>query len=320
MDFKVLLTGGAGFIGSHIAEHLLVSKKAKFVRIVDNLTTGKMENISNLLSKYNSSVEFILGDITNLETCRTVTKDMDVVCHQAAVGSVPKSICDPLSSHNTNVNGFFNMLLASVENKVKRFVYASSSSVYGDDKNVLKTEDNIGKLLSPYAVTKCVDELYAQVFSAVYKLECIGLRYFNVFGPRQDPNGAYAAVIPKFINQIIDNKSPMINGDGHYSRDFTYVDNVVQANILALTTNDNRCFGTVFNIACGGDTTIMELFDLILKTVNKNLDLEPVFGPERAGDIPHSLADITKATNILGYKPTVTFREGIIRTVNSLKK
>lgn len=311
---RILLTGGAGFIGSHIAEYLLANNICH-LRIVDNLVTGKMTNIQHLLDKY-TNVEFIFGDITNINLCRKIIQDIDVVCHQAALGSVPRSLSDPLNSHNTNVNGFLNMLIVSAEHKIKRFVYASSSSVYGDNSDVLKREDIIGKQLSPYAITKYIDELYADLFTRIYGVNCIGLRYFNVFGPRQDPNGPYAAVIPKFINSILNGQSPIINGDGYYSRDFTYVDNVVYANILALTTQDNRCFGNVFNIACGGDITILELFDIIHKIINKYPDLEPIFGPERSGDIPHSLANISKSCSLLGYSINTTFKEGIYKTIN----
>lgn len=311
---RILLTGGAGFIGSHIAEYLLANNICH-LRIVDNLVTGKMTNIQHLLDKY-TNVEFIFGDITNINLCREIIQDIDVVCHQAALGSVPRSLSDPLNSHNTNVNGFLNMLIVSAEHKIKRFVYASSSSVYGDNSDVLKREDVIGKQLSPYAITKYIDELYADLFTRIYGVNCIGLRYFNVFGPRQDPNGQYAAVIPKFINSILNGQSPIINGDGYYSRDFTYVDNVVYANILALTTQDNRCFGNVFNIACGGNITILELFDIIHKIINKYPDLEPIFGPERSGDIPHSLANISKSCSLLGYSINTTFKEGIYKTIN----
>jgi UDP-N-acetylglucosamine/UDP-N-acetylgalactosamine 4-epimerase len=314
-DLKILVTGGAGFIGSHIVEYLLVNK-TKSVRILDNLSTGKMQNIAALLDSY-KNLEFIHGDITDVEVCKKATVDIDIVCHQAAVGSVPRSVADPLTSHNTNVTGFLNMLIASVHNNVKRFVYASSSSVYGDDKSILKVESMVGRQMSPYAVTKYADELYAQVFYRLYGLECIGLRYFNVFGPRQDPEGPYAAVIPKFIKQLINNEKPTINGFGHFSRDFTYVYNAVYANMLAFVACDSKCYGEVFNVACGADTTILELFDTVSKTLGK--DLEPIFGPERVGDVPHSLADITKAREMLKYETQVDFREGIKRTVEYMK-
>ena len=231
---NILVTGGAGFVGSNIVEYLL-KNNVKCVRILDNLSTGNKNNIQPFLDKYDN-IEFLWGDITNLETCRKAVNNIDIICHQAALGSVPRSMNDPLSSHNSNVNGFFNILLAAKENNIKRIVYASSSSVYGDHPVLPKVEQNIGKQLSPYAITKYIDELYGNIFTKCYGMECIGLRYFNIFGPRQDPNGAYAAVIPKFISSMKKNIRPIINGDGNYSRDFTYIDNAVQVNILALTT------------------------------------------------------------------------------------
>jgi len=309
---KILLTGGAGFIGSNIAEFLLTNNKVEHLRILDNLSTGHKKNIDELLKKYNN-VEFFYGDISNLEVCRKAMKNMDCVCHQAALGSVPRSIDDPLSSHVSNVNGFLNILLAAKENNIKRVVYASSSSVYGDHPVLPKVEENTGNLLSPYAVTKYVDELYANVFTRCYGMECIGLRYFNIFGPKQDPNGAYAAVIPKFINLMIKKKQPTINGDGTFSRDFTYVDNAVQANYLALTTTNNDAFGEAFNIGIEGQVTILEMFNII----NNHLsyDIEPILGNNRDGDIPHSNANINKARTVLRYSPLVLFEEGIIKTI-----
>ena len=247
---NILITGGAGFIGSNIVETLL-KQNCKFIRILDNLSTGYKKNIDFLLQKYDN-IEFLYGDITNLEICRKAMKNIDIICHQAALGSVPRSIIDPLKSHQTNVNGFFNILLAAKENNIKRIVYASSSSVYGDNQILPKIEHNTGNVLSPYAATKSIDEIYANVFTKCYDMECIGMRYFNVFGPRQDPTGSYAAVIPKFINLMKNNISPTINGDGKFSRDFTYIDNVVQANILAMTTTNKECYGQVFNIGAGG--------------------------------------------------------------------
>ena len=309
---NILVTGGAGFIGSNIVE-ILLSNGVKSVRIMDNLVTGKIDNIQFLLDKY-ENVEFLRGDISNIEECRKAMSGIDLVCHQAALGSVPRSINDPLSSHISNVNGFLNILLAAKEKGLKRIVYASSSSVYGDDCKLPKVEENLGNVLSPYAATKKIDEIYADVFTKCYDMECIGLRYFNIFGPRQDPNGAYAAVIPKFIAVMREEKSPVINGDGSFSRDFTYIDNAVQANILALTTSNNRCFGEAFNIGAGGQTTIKDL----VKTINLGLnsEIEPILGTNRPGDIPHSNADISKAKNILGYDPKVLFDEGIIKTIS----
>jgi len=309
---SVLLTGGAGFIGSNIAETLLTNN-VKFIRILDNLCTGNISNIKTLLLKY-PNVEFMYGDISNLETCRKAVKDIDVICHQAALGSVPRSVDDPLSSHISNVNGFLNILISAKEVGIKRIVYASSSSVYGDDVRLPKKESNMGKVLSPYAATKLIDEIYAHVFTLTYQLECIGLRYFNVFGPKQDPNGVYAAVIPKFVSSILSNKRPIINGDGSYSRDFTYIDNVVKANILAMTTTNSQAFGNVFNIGAGGQITILQLYNQIKDSLNSSI--EPIFSSHRKGDIPHSNADISLAKNILGYEPIVSFEDGIKKTVD----
>jgi UDP-N-acetylglucosamine 4-epimerase len=313
-DLHVLITGGAGFIGSNIAEHMLKSGVKK-ITIIDNLSTGNKNNLNHLLEK--SNIEFIYGDISNLEICRKVVNGVDVICHQAALGSVPRSLNDPLSSHISNVNGFLNILLAAKENNIKRIVYASSSSVYGDNNTLPKVEERTGNVLSPYAATKAIDEIYANVFTKCYGLECIGLRYFNIFGPRQDPNGAYAAVIPKFIKLLKDDIQPVINGDGEFSRDFTYVDNAVSANILALTTENKDCFGEVFNIGSGGQVKVIEMFDLIKKFLNK--DIEPIFANNRAGDIPHSNASITKAQTLLNYEVLVTFEHGLYKLIN-LKK
>ncbi len=312
MEKNFLVTGGCGFIGSNIVKKLL-NDGANFVRILDNLSTGYKKNINDLLEKYDN-LEFMYGDISNLETCRKAMNRIDVVCHQAALGSVPRSMNDPLSSHQSNVNGFFNILLSAKENNIKRIVYASSSSVYGDEFTLPKIENKTGKVLSPYAATKAIDEIYGHVFTKCYKMECIGLRYFNVFGPKQDPKGAYAAVIPKFIDMMKNNISPTINGNGYFSRDFTYIDNVVSANILALTTNNNETFGEVFNIGAGGRVTIIELFNVIKDYIQ--FEGEPKYAPERPGDIPHSNANIDKATNKLLYYPKVNFKEGIKKTVD----
>jgi UDP-N-acetylglucosamine 4-epimerase len=308
---RFLITGGCGFIGSNIVEYLL-ENNASFVRVIDNLSTGNKRNIEHLLDKY-ANIEFMYGDITNIEVCRKAVSGIDVICHQAALGSVPRSILDPLSSHLANVNGFLNILISAKEAGIKRVVYASSSSVYGDHPVLPKVEENTGNLLSPYAATKKIDEIYGAVFTRCYDMECIGLRYFNVFGRRQDPNGAYAAVIPKFINLMKNGKSPTINGDGAYSRDFTYIDNVIQANILAMTTTNTDSFGEAFNIGVEGQTTIYELFKIIKDELK--LDMEPIFGPNRSGDIPHSNADISKARKILDYNPHILFKEGIIKTI-----
>ncbi len=307
---KVLVTGGAGFIGSNITKYLL--EQGHKVRVFDNLITGKKENIREFES--NSNFEFMYGDITNLENVRKALKDIDVICHQAALGSVPRSIEDPLTSHNANVNGFLNILVVAKEYGIKRVVYASSSSVYGDEPNLPKIEERIGKQLSPYAITKYIDELYGRIFTELYGFECIGLRYFNVFGPKQDPNGPYAAVIPKFISSLKNGIRPTINGDGLYSRDFTYVDNVVQANYLALTTKNSSSYGQIFNIGAGGVVTILEMYNSIKNILGS--ELEPIFGPIRKGDIPFSNADISKAIELLGYNPKVNFEQGIIKTIN----
>ncbi len=312
---RFLVTGGCGFIGSNIVEYLL-ENNVSFVRVIDNLSTGNKKNIEYLLDKY-VNIEFMYGDITNIEICRKAVSGIDIICHQAALGSVPRSIIDPLSSHLSNVNGFLNILISAKEAGIKRIVYASSSSVYGDHPILPKVEENTGNLLSPYAATKKIDEIYGDVFTRCYKMECIGLRYFNVFGRNQDPNGAYAAVIPKFINLMINGKSPTINGDGNYSRDFTYIDNVIQANILAMTTQNTKSFGEVFNIGVEGQTTIYELFKIIKDELK--IDIKPIFGPNRNGDIPHSNADINKARKILNYNPQILFKEGIIKTIKYYK-
>lgn len=308
---SVLVTGGAGFIGSNIAEYIL-KQGVKYVRILDNLVTGKMENIQFLLDKYDN-VEFMYGSIADLETCRKAVKNINVITNQAALGSVPRSINDPLSSHTANVNGFLNLLIAAKEQGIKRVVYASSSSVYGDHPVLPKVEENTGNVLSPYAATKAIDEIYASVFSRCYGMECIGLRYFNIFGPRQDPNGAYAAVIPKFISLMKAGTQPVINGDGTFSRDFTYVENAVQANILGLTTQNKECFGEAFNIGAGGQFSLLKLIDVLNKELG--LKIDPIFGPERPGDIPHSNADISKARHMLGYDPKISFEMGMKKYV-----
>lgn len=307
---RILITGGAGFIGSNITKYLL--DQGHRVRVFDNLITGKTDNISEFQS--NSNFEFMYGDITNLESVRKALKNIDVITHQAALGSVPRSVEDPLTSHNANVNGFLNILIVAKELGIKRIVYASSSSVYGDNLTLPKVEDKIGKPLSPYAITKYVDELYGRMFSSLYGLECIGLRYFNVFGPKQDPNGPYAAVIPKFITSLKSGIRPVINGDGSFSRDFTYVDNVVEANYLALTTTNTEAYGQIFNVGAGGVVTILQMYNTIKNVLGSNL--EPEFSPNRVGDIPYSNANIEKASSILKYMPKVSFEEGILKTIN----
>lgn len=311
MEKNVLVTGGAGFIGSNVTRYLL-EHGAKSVRVLDNLSTGRKSNLAELLKKYDN-LEFMHGSITDLEICRKAMDGIDVVCHQAALGSVPRSVKDPLASHKSNVNGFLNVLVSAKEHGIKRIAYASSSSVYGDNPVLPKVEHNTGNVLSPYAATKQIDEIYANVFFKCYGMECIGMRYFNVFGRNQDPKGVYAAVIPKFIDIVKENKAPTINGDGSFSRDFTYIDNVVQANYLALTTTNKECFGEVFNIGAGGRITIKELYQTIASALN--FDLPAVHGPTREGDIPHSNASIDKAKSLLGYNPAVDFTEGIKKTI-----
>ncbi|SEA68887.1 SDR family oxidoreductase [Psychroflexus halocasei] len=308
---KVLVTGGAGFIGSNLCETLI--KIGAKVTALDNFATGHQHNIAPFLNKENFN--FIEGDIRDLETCQKACQNQDFVLHQAALGSVPRSINDPITSNEVNVNGFLNMLVAARDAGVKRFVYAASSSTYGDSEALPKIEENIGKPLSPYAITKYVNELYAENFFKTYGLNTIGLRYFNVFGRHQDPNGAYAAVIPKFVMQFMKHESPVINGDGTYSRDFTYIDNVVQMNLLAITTENGEALNQVYNTAVGDRTNLLELTQLLKKHLakydEKIANIEIKHGPNRAGDIPHSLASIEKAKNNLNYQPTHIFKEGL---------
>jgi UDP-N-acetylglucosamine 4-epimerase len=310
--YSFLITGGAGFIGSNLAEYLITHHAGR-VRVLDNLSTGYLKNIQPFSSL--SSFEFINGDIRDLKICQAAVADMDFVLHQAALGSVPRSIIDPVTTNEVNISGFLNMLVAVKESGVQRMIYAASSSTYGDSKELPKTEEKIGNPLSPYAVTKYVNELYANVFAATYKMELIGLRYFNVFGQRQDPNGAYAAVIPKFTNQLLRNQSPVINGDGNHSRDFTFIENVVQANILALFSKNEEALNTVYNIAYGEQTTLNQLVLLLKKYLSSSdatvADIKVIHGPNREGDIPHSLASIEKAKLFLGYSPVFDFSEGL---------
>ena len=314
---KVLVTGGAGFIGSNLCEHLL--KEGYKVVCLDNFATGKPENIIPLLDKYKEQFTLQVGDIRNLSDCKKAVEGVDYVLHEAALGSVPRSINDPITTNEVNVGGFLNMLVAARDAKVKRFVYAASSSTYGDSKFLPKVEDAIGKPLSPYAITKYVDELYADVFARTYGMETIGLRYFNVFGRRQDPFGAYAAVIPLFVKKFMAHESPTINGDGEYSRDFTYIDNVVQMNMLAMTTTNPEAVNQVYNTAFGERTTLNQLVGYLKEFLSEFdheiANVEVVHGPNRAGDIPHSLACIDKAKNLLGYKPKYNMRDGLKEAV-----
>ena len=311
----ILVTGGAGFIGSNLCEALL--EKGNKVVCLDNFATGKRENLEQLLKDTNFTL--IEGDIRKLEDCLNATKGVEYVLHQAALGSVPRSIKDPITSNEVNVSGFLNMLVASRDNGVKRFVYAASSSTYGDSESMPKVEHVIGKPLSPYAITKYVNELYADIFSKTYGLETIGLRYFNVFGRRQDPNGAYAAVIPKFVSQLMMGKSPVINGDGNFSRDFTYIDNVIQANLLSLVTTNEKALNTVYNVAYGDRNTLNDLMKYLKEYLSefdsKISNFEVIYGPTRPGDIPHSHASIAKAKDNLNYNPEFSLQQGLREAV-----
>lgn len=314
VDKKILITGGAGFIGSNLCDYFLKRNK---VICLDNFATGFKHNINRFLSHPNFTL--IEGDIRDFETCEKAVSGVDFVLHQAALGSVPRSINDPITSNDVNVSGFLNMLTAARNANVKRFIYAASSSTYGDSERLPKIEEHIGKPLSPYAVTKYVNELYADVFSKTYGIETIGLRYFNVFGRNQDPNGAYAAVIPKFVAQLLAHQSPVINGDGNYSRDFTYIDNVIQMNELAMVTTDKEAVNTVYNTAFGERTTLNELVSALkefLSVYDPEIAAVPVVhGQNRVGDIPHSLASVDKAKRLLGYDPKFSMREGLKEAV-----
>lgn len=313
---SVLVTGGAGFIGSNLCQFLL--ENGNKVRCLDNFATGKRENIAPFLS--HPAFELLEGDIRNLSACHKACEGMEFVLHQAALGSVPRSIQDPITSNEVNVSGFLNMLVAARDSGVKRFVYAASSSTYGDSKSLPKVEDVIGKPLSPYAITKYVNELYADVFGKTYGLETIGLRYFNVFGRRQDPHGAYAAVIPKFVISLMRHEAPVINGDGSFSRDFTYIDNVVEANIKALAAENPAATNTVYNVAFGERTDLNALFGMLREYLSafdaEIANIEPVYGPERTGDVPHSLASIDKARKLLEYNPSYDMKTGLKQAVS----
>lgn len=314
-DHHILVTGGAGFIGSNLCETLL--QNGNTVTCLDNFATGKRENIAHLLD--NPNFTLIEGDIRNLDDCQKACEGVDYVLHQAALGSVPRSINDPITSNAVNVSGFLNMLVAARDAKIKRFVYAASSSTYGDSKGLPKVEDVIGKPLSPYAITKYVNELYADIFSKTYGLETIGLRYFNVFGRKQDPNGAYAAVIPKFVMQLMKHESPVINGDGSYSRDFTYIDNVIQMNLRAIGSTNAEAINTVYNVAYGERTDLKQLIALLKEYLSafdpKIAEVEVTYGPTRQGDVPHSLASIEKGKNLLGYDPQFNIETGLKEAV-----
>jgi UDP-N-acetylglucosamine 4-epimerase len=313
---NILVTGGAGFIGSNICEKLISLESKVFC--LDNLSTGFLSNIEHLVN--NKNFKFINTDIRDFDACDNACKNIDYVLHNAALGSVPRSIKDPITTNNVNINGFLNMLIASNNQNVKRFIFAASSSTYGDSKSLPKKEDIIGKPLSPYAITKYVNELYADNFSRIFNLDYIGLRYFNVFGPRQNPNGAYAAVIPKFIQALLNHESPVINGDGSYSRDFTFVDNVVNMNILAILTENKKSLNLVYNTATGTRITLNELANILIDELSvfddeiKNIKIK--YGPFRTGDIPHSHASVSRAKKLLKYNPKYSFRDGILKSIN----
>lgn len=313
---KILITGGAGFIGSNLCEYFI--NKGHQVVCLDNFTTGYLHNLDSVIK--HSNFTLIEGDIRNIEDCQKAVQGVNYVLHQAALGSVPRSLKDPITTNEVNVSGFLNMLVAARDAKVKRFIYAASSSTYGDSQGLPKVEDVIGKPLSPYAITKYVNELYADIFSKTYGIETIGLRYFNVFGRKQDPNGAYAAVIPLFVKQFMNLESPVINGDGNYSRDFTYIDNVIQMNELAMLTENPEAVNTVYNTAYGDRTTLTQLVQLLkdnLAQFNPKIaEVEVLHGPNRTGDIPHSLASIEKAKKNLGYNPKYSIEQGIREAVS----
>ncbi len=315
---KILVTGGAGFIGSNLCEHLL--ENGYQVRCLDNFATGKWQNIIPLIERFPETFEMQVGDIRKLDDCRKAVEGVDYVMHEAALGSVPRSINDPITTNDVNIGGFLNMLVAARDAGVKRFIFAASSSTYGDSKSLPKVEDVIGKPLSPYAITKYVDELYADVFARTYGTEYIGLRYFNVFGRRQDPHGAYAAVIPLFVKKFMNHEAPNINGDGEYSRDFTYIDNVIQMNMLAMTTTNPEAVNQIYNTAFGERTTLNQLVGYLREFLGAKdsdmLNIEPTHGPNRAGDIPHSLASIDKAKNLMGYAPKYSMRDGLKEAVD----
>ena len=312
---KILVTGGAGFIGSNLCEELV--KKGNYVVCLDNFSTGRIENIQGLLD--NNRFKLIEGDIRNLDTCLKAVNGVDVVFHEAALGSIPRSIDDPITTNAVNISGFLNMLVAAKNAKIDRFIFAASSSAYGDNETIPKVEDTIGKPLSPYALTKYVDELYAHVFSITYGLKYIGIRYFNVFGRRQDPNSAYAAVIPLFIKKILKHEQPIINGDGSNSRDFTYIDNIIHINMLALETLSPKAFNQIYNDAGNKNTSVLELEQQITKNLSvydNCIDcIVPIFGPNRIGDIKHSKASISKARELLGYTQVCTFEDGLKKTI-----
>lgn len=307
----ILITGGAGFIGSNLTAYFL--NRGYRVRCLDNFATGRPQNIVEFLP--NPNYTFMGGDIRNTSDCNKACEGVDYVLHEAALGSVPRSVVDPATTNEVNISGFVNILIAARDAGIKRFVFAASSSTYGDSTKLPKEEEYIGRPLSPYAVTKYVNELYADVFARTYGIEYIGLRYFNVFGPKQDPHGAYAAVIPQFVKKLLSHEAPVINGDGSFSRDFTYIDNVIQINELALTTSNPEAVNQIYNTAFGKRTTLNQLVDYLKEILSKQdpkiASIEPLYGPNRIGDIPHSLACIDKAKKLLGYNPQFSVRKGL---------
>ncbi len=315
---KILVTGGAGFIGSNLCDALI--KEGHTVTCLDNFSTGHIENISHLLDNHADTFKLIEGDIRSFETCIKATSGMEYVFHEAALGSIPRSINDPITTNEVNICGFLNILVAARDTGVKRLIFATSSSTYGDNEKCPKTENNIGSPLSPYALTKQVNELYAEVFAKTYNTEYIGLRYFNVFGPRQDPNSMYAAVIPLFVKQYMAYRSPHIYGDGTNSRDFTYVDNVVRMNLLALKTSDRTAINQIYNTACGEETTINQLSktikSILLEYDPHILSINPIYDDARIGEVKHSIANIEKANKLLDYSPSYSFYEGICATID----
>jgi UDP-N-acetylglucosamine 4-epimerase len=313
---RVLVTGGAGFIGSNLVESLLADSKVSFVRVLDNLSTGSVSNIEEFNS--HSRFEFVQGDIRDYSICLQACENTDLVSHQAALGSVPRSIDDPRTTNEVNITGTLNIFYAAKESKVKRVVYAASSSTYGDHPGLPKVENKIGKPLSPYAVTKYVNELYAEVFAELYGMEFIGLRYFNVFGKKQNPEGPYAAVVPLFIEALLNDQPPTINGDGKHSRDFTHVANAVEANILSLFTENRKAVNEVYNIACGQETSLTKLFEYLKRISGSSV--EPIYGKKRQGDVRNSLAEISKAKNLLGYHPKISVEEGLRLTFEWYKE
>lgn len=310
MNRKVLITGGAGFIGSNLCEKMLAMPEISVVRVIDNFATGFKENIQSFLP--DKKFEFVEGDIRDYKTCLEASRGIDTILHQAALGSVPRSVQDPITTNQFNIDGTLNIFFAAKESNIKKMVFASSSSTYGSNQELPKLEDKIGDPLSPYAVTKLVSELYAKVFSNLYDFHFIGFRYFNVFGPRQSPKGAYAAVVPIFFREMMMGKSPVINGNGEQSRDFTYVENVVDVNIGAAFNENPKSWNNIYNVACGQKTSLKELYQLIADLVGYKE--KPVYGPDRQGDIRDSLADISKATKFLNYRPTFSLEQGLKKT------